>query len=186
MRGPRTDRDLAEMVNQLDTQLNLLEEYAHKAFVDRRDEVLPEVAGKLRILLVRSQKNVPLLFEVAKRLSVVPKVVIDGPPIRRPPGESVAGDELTLDEFFDLQAMTIRTSAGLITMTKRELIRAWCEQLGGVHEDWAVDEALVNAIRAPIRLGGMQPTSMELRNSVRTTLHHGRRLVELARKGDGE
>jgi hypothetical protein len=67
-------------------------------------------------------------------------------------------------------------------MTKRELIRAWCEQLGGAHEDWAVDEALVNAIHAPISVGGMQPTAMELRNLARRTLRYGRHLVEFGRR----
>lgn len=182
MPGPRTNRELVEMVDQLDTQLSLLEEYAHNAFVERRNEFHAEVATKLRILLVRSKKNVPLLFEVARRLNVEPRVVLDMPPVAPPPGEPGRGDEITLAAFFDLQAVTVRTSAGLVTMTKRELIRAWCEQLGGAHEDWAVDEALVKAIRGPLLLGGMQPTAMELRNCARTTLHHGRQLVELGRR----
>ena len=181
MPGPRARRELEEMVEQLSRQLDLLDEYACHAFVERRSEFLPEVAGKLRILLVRSRNNVPLLFEVAQRLDVVPKVVLDGPPIKAPPGEPGPGDEIALNQFFEMNAVTIRTSAGLVTMTKRELIRAWCEQLGGAHEDWAVDEALINAVRSPILIGGMQPSAMELRNSVRITLQHGRRLVELGR-----
>jgi hypothetical protein len=170
------------MVDQLDNQLSLLEDYTHRAFGEGRKEFLPEVATKLRVLVVRSRKNVPLLFEVARRLDVEPKVILEGPPIKPEPGEPSPGDEIALDDFFNLQAVTVRTSAGLVTMTKRELIRAWCEQLGGAHEDWAVDEALVNAIHAPISVGGMQPTAMELRNLARTTLRYGRHLVEFGRR----
>jgi hypothetical protein len=170
------------MLDQLDRQLTLLEEYSAKAFDEGRAEYLPDIAGKLRILLVRSRNNTPLLFAVAERLGVVPHVKLDGPPIRPLPGESRPGDEIALDAFFDLQAVTIRTSAGLVAMSKRELIRAWCEQLGGVHEDWAVDEALVNAVRFPVRVGGMQPTVMELLNCARTALLHGKRLVQIGRE----
>jgi hypothetical protein len=179
MPGPRISRELAEMIDQLDRQLVLLQEFGRHAFEEHRQEYLPEVATKLRILLVRSKQNAPLLFRVADALKVEPSVVLDGPPIRPPPGEPGPGDKITLDRFFDLHAVTIRTSIGLVSMTKRELIRAWCEQLGGVHEDWEVEEALINALRTPILLGGMQPSAMELRNSMRIALEHGRRLVQL-------
>lgn len=182
MSGPRTSRQLAEMIEQLERQLNLLEEYARDAFEERRTEFLPEVAAKLRILLVRSRQNIPLLFRVADALGVVPKVVLDGPPLQPPPGRPGPGDEITLDKFFDLEAVTIRTSAGLVTMTKRELIRAWCEQLGGVHEDWEVEDALINAVHAPFFVNGMQLSALELSNCVRTTIREGRRLLAHAKK----
>lgn len=182
MAGPRATRNLSEMVEQLGTQLDLLDEYARHAFLERRAEFLPEVAGKLRILLVRSNANKPLLFRVADELRCVPELILGGPPIRRPTGVPGPGDKITLDRFFDLLAVTVQTSAGHVSMTKRELIRAWCEQLGGVHEDWAVDEALVNAVRAPILIGGMKPSEIELSNSVRITLQYGRQLVETGRE----
>jgi hypothetical protein len=75
----RVNRDLAEMIDQLERQLPLLEEYATKAFSETRSDFLPVVTGKLRILLVRSKQNLPLLFEVADRLGLVPRVRIDGP-----------------------------------------------------------------------------------------------------------
>jgi len=131
---------------------------------------------------VRSRQNSPLVFEVADRLGVVPGVRLDGPPVQPPPGEPGPGDEITLDAFFDLQAVTVRTSTGLVMMTKRQLIRAWCEQLGGVHEDWAVEEALINAVRLPVFVDGMQPSAMELRNCARTALTHGKRVVQFGRE----
>jgi len=83
----------------------------------------------------------------------------------------------------DLDAVSVRTSDGLlVTLTKRELIRAWSEQLGGAHEDWAVDEALVKAVRIQGSFQGIQLTALELLNCARTTLNYGRQLVDLAQK----
>jgi hypothetical protein len=128
------------------------------------------------------------LLDVAERLGVPLNVKLDGPPgvawSEDQPGP-MAGDALSLDAFFDLDAMTIRTSEGLVSMTKRELIRAWCEQLGGAHEDWSVDEALVNAIRTEVRVFGVRPTVMELGNCARTALQYGR-LVLATAKGQSE
>lgn len=189
MPGPRQDRDLSEMVHSLETQLNVLEEHAQKAFGERREEFLPEVATKLRVLLVRSRHNKPLLFEVADHLGIEMTVTLDGPPVLRSSPEnphSVPGDKLSLDAFFDLMAVMVRTSAGLVPMTKRELVRAWSEQLGGSHEDWSVDEALVNAVRTEVPILGFRPMLLELCNCVNTTLHHGRRVAAVAKERLGK
>src|SRR5215813_429187 len=82
MPSPRVSRELAEMIDQLERQLSLLEEYATKAFSETRSEFLPEVASKLRILLVRSKQNSPLLFEVPDRVGLVPRVRIDTFPLQ--------------------------------------------------------------------------------------------------------
>jgi hypothetical protein len=169
------------MVERLDAQLKLLEENGRQAFEQGDETYLPEVATKLRILLVRSRMNKPLLFEVAAQVGLKLQLSLDGPPMLKKEGEIGPGDTISLDEFFDLQAVTIRTSVGLITLTKRELIRAWAEQLGGAHEDWSVDEALINAVRFPLLITGMQPTVMELRNCAGIALQHGRRIVATAR-----
>jgi hypothetical protein len=170
------------MVARLSAQLSHLAKDCQRAFELGDEAYLPEVATKLRLLLVRSRANKPLLFEVAAQIGVEPKVTLGGPPLIKREGEIGPGDTITLDQFFDLQAVTIRTSSGLISLTKRELIRAWAEQLGGAHEDWSVDEALVNAIQTPVFIGGMQPTVLELRNCARTALQYGQQIVEVARQ----
>ena len=142
---------------------------------------MTEVAAKLRVLLVRSNQNTPLLFEVATQIGFTPTVTLDGPPLLKVPGEPGPGDTISLDAFYDLDAIRMRTSAGFITLTKRELIRAWAEQLGGAHEDWSVDEAILNAIHAPIRIGGVQPTAMELLNCARLAITQGRHIVDIGR-----
>ncbi|TAK51236.1 MAG: hypothetical protein EPO25_17270 [Gammaproteobacteria bacterium] len=109
---------------------------------------------------------------------------LDGPPIRRRHGEPGPGDQLTLDEFFDRQAVGIRTAAGFVTLTKRQLIRAWCEQLGGAHEDWAVEESLANAVNMQLPIAELRPTVMELQNCTDTALAHGWKVLELARQSN--
>lgn len=182
MKKPRIKRDLPEMVNQLERQLRLLAEYSEHAFEDGRSHYLPEIAGKLRILLVRSRFNHPLLFRVAEHINYTPKVELSGPPVRPLPGEPGPNEVITLDRFFDLHAVTIRTWQGPARMTKRELIRAWCEQLGGVHEDWEVDEELANTLGLPIIIGGMHPGAYELRICAQTALQHGQQIIERYKK----
>ena len=172
------------MVERLASQLHVLNHVAKLAFgPERRNDFLAEVATKLRVLTVRSKHNKPLLLEVADRLSITVTVKLGGPPIPFDHnGKSyMPGDDVPLDEFLDFDALMIRTSAGLITFTKRQLIRAWSEQLGGAHEDWAVDEGLINALNSGIQLGGMDPTAMELRNTARVVLARGNDVVDRAR-----
>ena len=182
MAGPRTTRDLPEMLEQLDRQLSLLEQYSRFAFEEGRTEYYPEIAAKLRILIVRSRQNAPLLFRVAEALQVVPRVTLNPSLIPRRE-EDTRPREITLDEFFDLHAMTLGTSDGPVSMTKRQLIRAWCEQLGGVHEDWEVDEALIRAVRMPAFVMGMQMSALELRSYGQVVLEHGDALLDRASAG---
>jgi hypothetical protein len=168
------------MLGRLESQLALLSEYSQNAFQQGRPEFLPEVATKLRLLVVRSRQNIPLLLEVAYRVKLPLTVTLGGPPGMRSIDGTGAGDEMSLDAFFDLQAMTIYTSTGLVSMTKRELIRAASEQLGGAHADWAVSEALLNAVSEQILIGGMTPAALELRGCARASLAHGARVVARA------
>ncbi len=164
------------MLGRLESQLALLSEYSQNAFEQGRPEFLPEVATKLRLLVVRSRQNTPLLLEVAD-VKLPLTVTLGGPPGIRSIEGIGAGDQMSLDAFFDLQAMSIPTSAGSVSMTKRELIRAASEQLGGAHADWAVSEALLNAVSEQILIGGMTPAALELRGCARAALAHGARVV---------
>lgn len=174
----RVTREMSEMISRLETQLGLLREYSTKAFEEGRGEYYGEVATKLRVLLVRSRHNTPLLLEIADRLGIPLELTLGGPPVTPPPGEPGPGETISLDRFFDLKAMYIRTKSGLVPISKREFIRAWCEQLGGAHEDWSVDEAIVGAIEFPIFLDGVHPSVIELRNCAKITLRYGYRLLD--------
>lgn len=174
----RKQRQLGEMIHRLETQLELLRQYAEQAFARKREEYYGEVATKLRILLVRSRHNTPLLLEIAERLKLPLTVTLGGPPVQPPNGEPGPGDTVTLDRFFDLSATYIRTSTGLVRVSKRELIRAWCEQLGGAHEDWAIDEAILNALELPLLINGTHPAVIELGNCAKTALQYGHQLLD--------
>lgn len=176
--NPRKKRQLSEMIHRLETQLELLRQYSEQAFGRRRAEYYGEVATKLRILLVRSRHNTPLLLEIADRLKVPLNVTLQGPPVEPPKGEPGPGDTVTLDRFFDLSAMHIRTSVGLVGISKREMIRAWCEQLGGAHEDWAIDEAILNALELPWVVNDIHPAVIELGNCARIALQYGDHLLD--------
>lgn len=186
MASLRITREIGEMIGRLETQLGLLREYAIKAFEEGRGEYYAEVATKLRVLLVRSRHNTPLLLEIADRLRIPLDVTLTGPPVAPPPGEPGPGETISLDRFFDLKAMYIRIDTGLVPITKREFIRAWCEQLGGAHEDWAVDKAIVAAIEFPLLVNGVHPSVIELRNCARTALKYGDHLLDRIRESRNE
>lgn len=176
----RIDREIPDMLQSLERQMSLLRDHSIKAFKEGKQEYFPEVASKLRVLLVRSRHNKPLLLEVADRLQIALHVTLRPRPWDKGPGEQIA-----LDEFFDREAFTINTSRGLVTLTKRELIRAIAEQLGGAHEDWAVDESLFNAVRLPVYINGAQPIVIELRSYAQIALDHGSQVVEKGKQLTG-
>lgn len=172
-RRAREDRDLVE---KLERQLGLLRKFSESAFQRLEPAYFPEVANKLRLLLVKSRMNTPLLFAAADRFNVELKVIVPPGAVSRPESEG----EMTLDHFFDLIAYRHRKPDGTLgTATKRELIRAWCEQEGGAHLDWEVEEWLVQALRpVPIRLNGLEPSQIVLRNCANAALQHGASVVE--------
>lgn len=176
--NPRKNRQLSEMIHRLETQLELLHQYSEQAFGRGRAEYYGEVATKLRILLVRSRTNKPLLLEIADRVKVPLNVTLGGPPVEPPKGEPGPGETVTLDRFFNLSAMHIRTSGGLVGISKREMICAWCEQLGGAHEDWAIEEAILNALQLPWLVNGIHPAVIELHNCAKIALQYGDHLLD--------
>ena len=190
MSAAKQARGFDEMIATLEAQTDLLEHYAQHAFEEGDAKFLPEMATKLRLLVVRMKNpnHKPLLFEVAEQLGETPMVTLrQGPKMLRPaPGDPAPGDAFPLDQFFEMSAATVPTSAGQVTLTKRQLIRGITEQLGGAHADWAVEEGLAAAI-VTIPLLNLQPAAIELRNAARTTVTHARRLIALgkARLSDG-
>jgi tetratricopeptide (TPR) repeat protein len=175
---PRKKRSIGEMIHRLETQLELLRQHSEQAFGRKREEYYGEVATKLRILLVRKNPNTPLLLEIAERLEVPLNVTLGGPPVQPLKGEPGPGDTVTLDCFFDLRAVHIRTSAGLVGISKRKLICAWCEQLGGAHEDWGIEEAILNSLEFPLLINGTSPNVIELHNCARIALEYGDQLLD--------
>jgi hypothetical protein len=68
-------------------------------------------------------------------------------------------------------------SRGLVSLTKAQLIDAWSQQVGGAHEDRAVDEELAHALFGGIYIGGLPAAAAELAVTTRTVLHAADRFV---------
>ena len=167
------------MVERLEIQLSLLNDYTRNAFIDGKHHYCSEVATKLRLLLVRSKSNDPLLLNIADKFKVELVVTLAPPPVKRlddPTGP------ISLDRYFDLTAYMYRGSDGIVQVSKRQIIRAWCEQYGGAHEDWAVDDWIRLALRPyMLTFDGLNPVQMELRSSANTALEYGRYVLDFIR-----
>jgi hypothetical protein len=101
----RIPRPLSEMIDALECQLNLLEDYSERAFRDNQKPYVSEVANKLRLLVGRFGSNKPLLFQVAEAIGTKVLVVLDGPPVQQPP----PGTVMALEEFFDRNAVGVQS-----------------------------------------------------------------------------
>jgi hypothetical protein len=124
----RKTRELPEMVEALARQVRLLDAYVKRAQSD--PDYWGEVASKLRLLIIeRARNNRALLLRVADEYDARLRFGSSRPD----------GGPLTWDEFLDRQML----GQGERSITFREVICRWAEQMGGAHEDWSVDEMLL-------------------------------------------
>jgi hypothetical protein len=171
-------RDLFAMVQALERHLNLLREYAKKAFVDGNFDYGGEVAGKLRLLVTKFGSNRPLLLDLMAETDIEPLLTLGGPPIERPPGEPRAGDNISLSQYLQLGAIGIRIPNGeFVMLNKTNFIRAWAEQTGSSHEDWSLDPSLETILSSPVYIGGLHGAFAELRVTTETVLHISERFL---------
>ena len=63
-------------------------------------------------------------------------------------------------------------------LNKIQFIRAWAEQTGSSHEDWAMDETLSTILSSQIYLGGLHGAIAELKTTVYTVLHVAYKFIE--------
>ena len=178
-------RELEEMATALVKHIGLLREYAGKCFSEGKSEYCGEVAGKLRLLVAKFGSNKPLLLRLIDKTESTIRVTLDGPTIKRPPGEPGLGDKITLEQFLNLGAIGTRIPNGdFIELNKIQLIRAWAEQTGASHEDWSMDPELKSALNAQVYIFGLQATTYELRTTTNTVLSVGDQFInELRNKG---
>jgi hypothetical protein len=120
-------RKRRHMVSALARQTRLLETYVIKAQAD--SDYIGEIAAKLRLLLIESRSNKALLFRVAEAFH--PRVEYDPRPDYDHPRtwpELLGGPMFTFGDR---------------SISFREVICRFAEQMGGVHEDWSVDDMLL-------------------------------------------
>ena len=138
--GERQDRPLDELVGALRRHVELLRDYATKAFQERNEAYLGEVAGKLRVL-VGEHGNRALLLSLMKALNVKIEFPLGGPPTQFRPGEPRGDEKVTLRRFLSMYTMGMRLRSGeWIELTNDDIVHLWAEKYGAAHEDWHTDK----------------------------------------------
>jgi hypothetical protein len=160
-RTARIARELPELVASLRVHVELLREYARKAFDEGNDAFLGEVAGKLRLLVFEGGSNTPLLLALMDEFEMGIQVTMKSPTWPR---------EIFLEDYLESTAFGGMTSQGYVTMTYSEMIAAWGQQNGADHEDWAFEEDFARFRRAPLFVGGRHAPAASLRCVTNTVL----------------
>jgi hypothetical protein len=149
------ERPVADMASALRNHVTLLSRYVDAAAAG--DPLyLGEVAGKLRLLVIRKDGHKPLLLRFAELTGDELAVTLDAPPIPPLPGQPGAGDTITIETFLDLVAVALPTpdSGGrLVPLSNREFVTTWAEQHGAAHEDWNLLETSHASIAFPVSEG---------------------------------
>ncbi len=175
---PRIPRKTNDLVDSLKRHLKLLEQFSSRAFGDRDEDYLGEVAGKLRVLVYEKGRNKPLLLSLMDEFDIKISITLGGPPLQREPGQPSAGDRISLRDYLMLTAYGIRTKSGFISLTKHELIGIWAQENGSAHEDWCLDEPYSVARGFGLFIGGHSVLAAELKVTTETVLHVGKEALE--------
>jgi hypothetical protein len=160
--------------------VTLLRRYGEHAFESRDEDYIGEVAGKLRLLVLAKQQNVPLLIKLMNDCGIEAPFTLaidEGspppPPYWRKRYEP--GDTVSLPEFLDLPALSVTTSSGIVTLSKQQLIEVVSQKHGAAHEDWEHPEYLTLIRESEFRIKGYAPLAAALRpitTAVLTTAEH--------------
>jgi hypothetical protein len=172
-RPSRISREISNLIDALRRHLVLLSEYSHRAFDLGDQTFLGEVAGKLRVLVYRSQTSKPLLLDLMQHSGFTIPIIIDDP---------FGTFQVSLDEYMDMMACAIHVpSQGLVEITKSEFIAMWAQQYGASHEDWELDGRLVAILSLSdfLEVGGLPVAAAELRTTSRTVLWVGEELIRM-------
>lgn len=132
------------MIDALAKHTRLLQDYSDRAFRQHDPSYLGEVAAKLRLLVVETRQNAPLLVRVMKAHGLEIGVLVGAAPPK----------EIPIEQLLDSWAGSVRLDDGsFANFSHRDLIRSWAEQMGAAHEDWALEEGLLRAISLPAYVG---------------------------------
>jgi len=152
---PRVPRTIPDLVTALTHHTKLLREFRDKAFVQRDEAYIGEIATKLRLLTSNRGRNKALLLRLMDLFGEEVPITLSGP--------IDAGKQVNLKQFLELGAGGVRTpTQGFVMLTKSELIETWAAQHGAAHEDWSLTEDFAALRDAPVFLNGLRALAVEL------------------------
>lgn len=118
------------------------------------------------------------MIRLIAETGIAPSITLGGPPVYRRQGVPAASDQVSLLEYLELDAVGIQLPSGKFVMhNKTQLIRAWAEQTGSSHEDWAMDQSLSAILGNQTYIGGIPATLAELKVTTETVLHVAHRFL---------
>jgi hypothetical protein len=159
-------RPLIDLIAALQRHVELLKIYAHRAFQERDEVFLGEVAGKLR-MLVTAHGQRPLLLDLMDELCVDVRINLDLPPVQDPDYDK----EITLRHYMRRTALGIATGSGFRMLSHSQFVCEWANQYGTAHEAWIVTEHFLNASNAGVYIGEAAANVATLRGITNTVLH---------------
>ena len=171
----RIPRSLIEMLQSLQIQTDLLKDYYNKAFVEGKTQYLGEIAGKLRILVIKGDSNKPLLLELMNKFGDEFQFSLNGPPGKSLTSNYKSGDKISIEEFLNLEAhfndeAKKRKTSGIEIITKRQLIKQWSQQMGSAHQDWAIDKDFHKFLKPRFYVHGIPVHALELKATAKIIL----------------
>lgn len=153
----RVRRENKDLVVKLIHHLNLLLDYSHKSFYEYQHEnYIGEVAGKLRVLVIKTGQNKALLLKLMEEFEY--EIKFETPPFKT---------KITLDEFMERLAGFSREK---YEFTNAKLVKYIAQQTGASHEDWAISDELDILLKEEFILGGGPTVMVMIRPIVNTVL----------------
>jgi len=156
-------REVKDLILSLFNHLELLVDYSDGAFSRyESDKYLGEVAGKLRLLVItRGQQN-GLLLKLMDYFSYERLWSSNTPNWKEP---------FTLRTYMHFLAGYYN---GKFNLSNEQVVRFTSQQIGSAHEDWEIDEQLINASDINnISINGSHFLHDTLRRISNTVLHEG-------------
>ena len=171
----RIPRSIIGMLKALQSQTDLLKDYYHKAFVEKKTIYLGEIAGKLRLLVIDEGTNKALLLRLMKEFDDEFLFTLNGPTGKSRASKYQSGDRISIQEFLNVESHWSddpkkRKTTGIEIITKRDLIKRWSQQLGSAHQDWAVDEDLHKFLKPEFYFNGIPLQGIELKATAKIIL----------------
>ena len=135
----RVKRDDTNLIKTLNDELDKLKEFYYKVYWDDDKKYLGNIASQLRILVIRKKRNHALLLDFLDKYKDKFDITIE---YVLPPNHPDHGKKVTLNQYLDhVIVKAIRTQSGeLVSLNYRQLIEKYSQQLGGAHQDPAIEE----------------------------------------------